>query len=135
MVVRFIVCGGRDYQDREVVFRSLDKLHVQKIVTLIIHGACCEKGKPTNLTGADRWAQEWAQEREVPYLGVPAEWRLLGNPAGPERNTSMLEFFDQDVHGVVAFTRANAKIGTGTQNMIDQATRAGIKVWQPVREA
>lgn len=128
--MRFIVCGGRDYLGRTALFDALDRLHVGKGITLIIHGACCEKGKPTSLTGADRWAQEWAQEREIPYFGMPAMWRVLGNAAGPERNGRMLMLKPD---GVVAFPRASGQIGTGTQNMIDQAIKAGIKVWQPVK--
>jgi hypothetical protein len=130
--MKFIVCGGRDYQDRSAVFDALDKLHMKVGITLIIHGACCEKGKPTVLTGADRWAQEWAQEREVPYFGVPAEWRVSSNSAGPRRNGKMAAL---NPNGVVAFPRANGEIGAGTQNMIDQAIKADIKVWMPMKEA
>jgi len=33
-----IVCGGRDYMDRDAVFSSLDKVHAKAPVTLLAHG-------------------------------------------------------------------------------------------------
>jgi len=38
------------------------------------------------LCGADRWAEEWARERQVLYLGMPARWTAEGNGAGLRRN-------------------------------------------------
>lgn len=37
--LRLIVCGGRDYYDRSRVFATLDRIHGQKPIGLIIHGA------------------------------------------------------------------------------------------------
>jgi hypothetical protein len=37
--------------------------------------------KTIELCGADRWAKEWARERQVPYLGMPARWAAEGNGA------------------------------------------------------
>jgi len=117
-----LVTGGRDYQGRATVFAALDKAHAKHPNITIVHGACCEKDRPTQLTGMDRWAQEWAQERQRPYIGVPAEWLKLGNRAGPIRNGIMLHYLP---HGVMA-----GPGGDGTQNMIDQAEAAGLKVWR-----
>ncbi len=121
-----LVCGGREYADRDAVFAALDSVHAQAPIDLILHGACCVRGRKTNLRGADRWGQEWAQEREVPYLGVPARWTLLGKAAGYERNGRMLVFRPV---GVVAFPG-----GPGTANMVRQAKAAGIDVWIPYGE-
>ena len=118
---RLIVTGGRDYPDRDRVFAALDQVLADKGAVWIIHGACCVRGKPTELRGADRWAQEWAQEREQPYTGFPAPWASLGNAAGPARNRQMAGL---SPNGVVAF-----KGGSGTQGMIDIAKQAGIPVW------
>lgn len=119
--LRLIVCGGRDYYDRNRVFATLDRIRGQKPIGLIVHGACCDKGDKTLLRGADRWAQEWAQENEVPYLGVPAKWTELGTGAGPARNGVMAQM---GVNGLVAFPGRN-----GTANMVTQAEAAGLKVW------
>lgn len=117
-----LVCGGRDYSDRDAVFRALDALHRKHPNITILHGACCEKDDPTRLTGADRWGQEWAQVRQRPYIGVPAEWLMSGNAAGPIRNGRMLWYLP---HGCVTFPGH-----AGTSNMCQQAEASGLKVWR-----
>jgi hypothetical protein len=117
-----LVTGGRSYPHRDVVFRHLDALHRRHGNITIIHGACCDRNDPTQLTGADRWAQEWAQVRQRPYIGVPAEWARLGDKAGPIRNGRMVLYLP---HGAVAFPGH-----VGTQNCIDQAEAAGVSVWR-----
>lgn len=118
-----LVCGGRDYRDRAFVFRALDRAHAKRPITLVIHGACKDK-RTGELCGADRWAQEWAVDREIPYLGVPARWTSEGNAAGPKRNARMLEVYRPE--GVTAFPG-----GAGTADMTSQAKAAGLQVWEP----
>lgn len=114
--MNYIVCGGRDYQDREFVFRSLDRLaHRENIaVTAIIHG---------DATGADRLARDWAIERGIIHVAVPAPWKKYGKPAGPMRNKKMLEL---NAVGLVAFPG-----GRGTEGMVELAKEAGLPVWRP----
>jgi hypothetical protein len=119
--MRVLVCGGRDYQDRVATFAALDEVNAIRPISLVIHGACCAKGNNTQLRGADRWAQEWAQEHEIPYFGVPARWSLHGNSAGMERNGRMLLLKPEAVIAMPG--------GAGTRNMITQARKAGIRVW------
>ena len=121
--MRILVCGGRDYDDWKAVYAALDRLHAERGITLIIHGACQQKGM---LAGADRWAEKWAQDREVPYVGVPARWAEGGNKAGPERNARMLNEWRPD--GVMAFPG-----GRGTNDMKVKAKAAGMTPWEPVK--
>lgn len=124
-MVHILVCGGREYEGRDAVFAALDEANAIKEITLIIHGACCAWHNKTILRGADRWAQEWAQTREVPYLGVPAKWLKLGKSAGMERNDKMAKGLNLvQVDGVIAMPG-----GPGTQNMIRQARAAELKIW------
>lgn len=115
-------CGGRGYQDRDKVFQALDLLHAKNSITVLVHGACTRKGSK-ELSGSDRWSHEWAMERGVPSLAVPARWGELGDAAGPERNGRMLLF---GIEGVVSFPG-----GDGTADMVRQAEAAGLKVWHP----
>jgi len=108
-----LVCGGRDYADRDRVFAALDAMLRKQPALVILHGAA---------TGADTLAEEWAKSRERPYYGVPAEWAKHGPSAGPRRNTAMLHYLP---HGVCAFPG-----GSGTADMCDQAEAAGLKVWR-----
>lgn len=116
---RFIVCGGRDYADREAVFAALDRLHAKVGIAGIAHGGA---------TGADALAHEWAKARGVPCKVYPvpnAEWKKKGAAAGPLRNAYMAADFQPD--GVVAFPG-----GRGTMSMTEIARFNGITVWEPV---
>jgi len=109
-----IVCGGRNYQDRERVFAALDRAHAKRRITLLVHG-----GAP----GADTLAGEWAKERGVWVQVFEADWDRHGKAAGPMRNQAML---DAGCGGVIAFPG-----GSGTADMCRRAERAGVKVWRP----
>lgn len=122
---RVLVTGGRDYLHRVFVFKSLDQLHETNPEMLIIHGACRLYGSD-QLCGADRWAEEWAQTREVDYIGVPARWTRYRGAAGPRRNQYMLERYLPT--NVVAFPGDR-----GTADMVDRARKAGLVVWEPAK--
>jgi len=119
-MIRLLVCGGRNYTDRDAVFRVLDRVHAEKGISVLIHGAA---------TGADALAGKWAVERGVDLTVFPATWRKADgsrdNGAGSIRNARMLAEGQPDA--VVAFPG-----GGGTANMIDQARKAGVPVWQPM---
>ena len=109
---RIIVCGGRQYADRERVFAVLDMLHVECIIALVIHG-----GAP----GADRLAADWAMLRVVPIAAYIAQWNRDGRAAGPIRNQLMLNEAKPSL--VVAFLG-----GRGTADLVKRARLAGVKV-------
>jgi len=101
-----LVCGGRDFRDRDLLFRTLDSLNI----SCVVHGGA---------DGADRLGGEWAIARKVPEVIVPAQWDNHGRAAGTLRNGWMLKF--TKIEHVVAFPG-----GRGTLNMIQQTEKAGI---------
>jgi len=121
--MRVLVCGGRDYDDRDAVFRWLDQntprtdpdKHGNDMPAgvTVIHGAC--------RTGADRWADEWAVVNWCPIEEYPAQWDAFGRGAGPIRNQRMLDEGKPDL--VVAFPG-----GRGTKDMVRRAKAAGVPV-------
>ncbi len=113
---RVLVCGGRNYGDHRTLFAVLDEVHAARPISLIIHGACIQRGL---ISGADRWAEAWARACEIPYLGVPARWNAEGNRAGPLRNFRMLNEHKPDL--VIGFPG-----GKGTAGMLELARKAGI---------
>jgi hypothetical protein len=117
--MRVLVCGGRDYADKDALFRALDSLHDGESISIVIHGACVDRDN--HLRGADGLAEAWAISREIPYCGYPAKWKALGRSAGPERNFSMLE--RSRPHVVLA-----APGGRGTADMIRRAKAADLRV-------
>jgi hypothetical protein len=110
--MRLLVCGGRDFEDREFAFAVLDLFHAQQPVTHIIHGAA---------RGADTLAGEWALSRGIEQTPFPADWSRLRNAAGPIRNAQMLH--DGKPDRVFALPG-----GRGTLKMVGQAKDAGIEV-------
>lgn len=115
--MRVIICGGRDYDDKSMVRRVLFWLRDQTDLEVfeVAHGNC--------LTGADSMAQDWNDQynKETPVAKYPADWRKLAGPAGPIRNSFMLDDFRPNI--VVAFPG-----GKGTADMVAKAKAAGVTV-------
>lgn len=105
---RVIVCGGRDYQDREAVFAALDRIRPD----LVIQGGA---------TGADRLAFDWCMARTVECYNMPANWKEHGKAAGPIRNQRMIDEFRPSM--LIHFPG-----GRGTADMISRATKAGLEI-------
>jgi len=106
---RLLVCGGREYSDRDRVFAVLSELNP----AIIIHGAA---------RGADSLADEWA--RSLGSVGIksfPADWATNGKSAGPMRNAKMLHEGHPSL--VVAFPG-----GRGTDDMVRRSLAAGVTV-------
>lgn len=112
--MKVLVCGGRDFTDREFLFAVLDQFHQTEGIALLIHGAA---------RGADSLARDWARARGVWIRSCPADWRTHGLAAGPIRNQQMLELLP-DV--VIAFEG-----GKGTADMVRRARKAGVRCLLP----
>lgn len=120
--MKILACGGRDNWDHEGVTRELDKLHAEYLLEremnifiapfLIITGGA---------NGIDSCALQWAMTRGVKFQVFQADWKGYGKRAGPARNLRMIIEGKPDL--VLGF-----KGGTGTRDMINQATLAGIEV-------
>lgn len=109
-----LVCGGRDYTDRDAAFSALDRAHAKRPVTVLIHGAA---------PGADTLAGEWAEARGIKVIAVRALWEVHGAAAGPLRNQVMLEMGPE---GAVALPG-----GRGTADMVRRCRSADVPVWEP----
>lgn len=109
--MKVLVCGGRDFHDREMVSRVLWAMFGDTITT-IIHGGA---------EGADRCAHDYALAHGIPIWEFQADWRKHGRAAGPIRNQRMLDI-GQPQH-VVAFPGSK-----GTANMVALARAAGVEV-------
>ena len=108
--MKVIVCGGRNYSDRKRVFTTLDALHAETPITVLMHG---------DARGADALADDWAAGKVKTATFTPA-WEQHGRAAGPLRNQEML---DAGPDLVVAFPG-----GHGTADMIQRAVKVGVPV-------
>lgn len=108
MTLRVIVCGGRNYNDRNHIHNTLCDIDAKRgPISCVIHGG---------VTGADHeamiWAQMWAEcGRKITHFPF----------AAPIRNARMLAEGKPDL--VVAFPG-----GRGTADMVRQARAAGVEV-------
>lgn len=125
-----LACGGRHYQDKDLVFSTLDDLHALLPITKLVHGAA---------TGADALAQDWAKARGIPETGrqYEAQWKDIDVPgavirkhrdgskynvlAGYMRNQLMLYAEKPDL-GVVF------PGGNGTDDMMDRLRVAEVPI-------
>ena len=111
-MTRVLVCGGRNYSDRERLFAVLDKFHAEVGIDTIIEGGA---------KGADQLAAIWSDRPGVELERFEADWENQGSFAGPMRNTRMLNEGMPDL--VIAFPG-----GRGTADMVKKARRAGVQV-------
>jgi predicted Rossmann-fold nucleotide-binding protein len=113
--MRVLVCGGRDYQNRSLVYVALGRIHDNWGISCIIQGGA---------DGADQLAIEWAGANGVIVGTFLADWKARGPAAGPMRNKRMIVEGKPDY--VIAFPG-----GRGTADMVRQAEAAGLEVWKP----
>ena len=118
--MRCLVCGGRDFDDRTLIYNTLYDLSELKDENdnwlpsdiEIISGAA---------PGADSIALDWAVVNWCQFYEFPADWAKYGKAAGPIRNQQMIDEGKPDL--VIAF-----RGGRGTADMIRRARKAGIEV-------
>lgn len=114
--MKVVVTGGRDFDDRPVVFRTLWTLHQERgPFTLLAHGMA---------RGADTLAGEWAHAagvRVAEFKPLPIEYAKYRQGAPLVRNTRMLVKVQPDL--VIAFPGHN-----GTADCVKKARAMGVEV-------
>lgn len=105
---KVLICGGRDFKDELKIHNFL----VSEMPSLVVTGGAA---------GADKIADEIAEELGIDRVIFPANWKGQGKAAGHIRNQRMIDTVEVDL--VVAFEG-----GTGTNNMVKKALKAGIEV-------
>lgn len=108
--MKVLICGSRHFNNPELMEDVCKRFKI----------SCVIEGEAR---GADRLARDYAERQGIPVLAFPAQWDLYGKAAGSIRNTEMLRVGKPEM--VIAFRGPNSR---GTQNMIDQATKAGVPV-------
>lgn len=110
-----LVCGGRDFSDRALLFTTMDRVLAKyPDGLLVVHGSA---------KGADLLAEEWCKARQVMYVGVPAQWDRFGKSAGMQRNRIMRDVWEPKA--CIAF-----KGGVGTLGMIGLMREVGVEPWK-----
>lgn len=120
--MRVLVCGDREWKNRELIRRQLESIHLGVGIEAVIEGEC---------VGADTIAREEAEKLGIKVIPFTPKWRLYGIAAGPIRNKQMIDEGKPEL--VLAFHNDLSK-SKGTKNMIEQAKKAGVKV-QVIKES
>lgn len=107
-----VVCGDRNWKDKQVIFNELAKYDG----AIIVHGGC---------RGADEIAGECADELGLTKIIVAADWKRHGLAAGPRRNQRMLDEWNPDL--VIAFHNS-IETSKGTKDMVFRANRNKCRV-------
>ena len=111
---RVIIGGCRDFAAYELLKERCDYyLQNQKPEDIVIVSG--------HASGADALGERYAQERGFQLETYPADWKAHGRAAGPIRNAQMAAVAD----ALIAFWDGKSR---GTKNMIDTATKRGLKV-------
>jgi hypothetical protein len=116
-----LVTGGRDYKADATLEDAMRFVAEQNPDVIWINGAA---------RGADTMCSVFALKHQQPCYMYPAEWNKYpkgkGNPAGPIRNTLMLDMHP-DIKLVMAF-HDFLPHSSGTYDMCRQALQRGIPV-------
>lgn len=117
-----IVCGSRNFTNRVFLEAKLRKLTTKLTSFEVVTGACP--------TGADKMAEDWALKqfpaKRIKITRFHAEWSVHGKGAGPMRNKEMADYAGPK--GVCIAFRNKSGLSPGTDNMISQAKKTGMKV-------
>ena len=106
--------GGADFNDHRLIWSMLDKVHAKHPDMVLLHGG--------SLTGAERIAARWADDRKVAHIPFKPNWTRHAKAAPFKRNDQILEVLPI---GVIVFP------GSGIQeNLADKARKLGIPVWR-----
>lgn len=109
--MRVLVCGGRNYSNKDRLHEVLDELHLTNDDTIISGMA----------KGADDLAAKYSVQKQIMLDAFPAQWNKYGKSAGFKRNTQMLLEGKPDL--VIAFPG-----GKGTDMMCKIAADSGVEV-------
>lgn len=135
--MKILVCGARDWTDRETIRAWLSRFPKGSTV---IHGDCGEVENGVAYQGADKIAREEALALGFTVRAYPADWSR-GLRGGPERNQRMLDeeghtcalsraqMFDRCLAFTWALKRKDRTDRmTGTGDMVTRCVEAGIVV-------
>ncbi|MBR0303876.1 MAG: DUF2493 domain-containing protein [Clostridia bacterium] len=76
--------------------------------------------------GADRFGEEYALMRGLPYRLFLPDWKKYKRGAGIVRNREMAQYSSEEIGVLFAFWDGKSK---GTKNMIQTAKRLGLNVY------
>lgn len=115
---KVIICGGREFEDYELLKKACDFYLAKKFETgekiVIVSGGA---------RGADSLGEKYAEERGLEVQRFPADWNKYGKRAGYLRNKQMAEVSN----ACIAFLSSYGE-NKGTKMMISIAREKKLLV-------
>ena len=109
--MKLIIAGGRNIHDYSLVLSALAESEFEP--TEIVSGMA---------PGVDTLAIQYARENNLPLAEFHADWNKYKRAAGPIRNREMANYGD----ALIAIWDGESR---GTKNMIEEATKRGLRVY------
>ncbi len=109
--MKTIIAGGRTVTDYSLVLSAIGESEFE--ITQVVSGMA---------PGVDTLAIQYAQEKQLPLAEFHADWNRHKRAAGPIRNRQMAEYAD----ALIAIWDGESR---GTKNMIEEATKRGLRVY------
>jgi hypothetical protein len=106
-IVKLTIVGSRDFNDYEYLKSTIEQEFENKQIELIISGGA---------NGADKLAERYAAEHNIPTKIVYPDWKKYGKKAGPMRNEEIINESDT----VLAFWDRQSR---GTKSSINLSKR------------
>lgn len=116
MINIVLICGDRNWSNKDVIKRELLPLKEHNPNITIVTGAC---------KGADLLSEEIAKQLGFQVKSYPANWTKYNRAAGPIRNQQMID--ENNVDLVLAF-HSDIENSKGTKDMINRAKKKNIPV-------
>lgn len=107
--MRWVIAGGRDFEDYDTLEKWCDML--LRPGDVILSGTA---------RGADTLGEQYGTDHELSVEKYPADWDTHGKSAGYRRNHQM----SLNADGLIAFWDGQSK---GTKNMIECAHKARLR--------
>ena len=109
--MKIIIAGSRGITDEHTIFNAIKESEFE--ITEVVSGGAA---------GVDKFGEKYAERYDIPLKIFPANWEKKGKSAGIIRNSERAKYAD----ALIAVWDGKSK---GTKNMIEVATRKGLKVF------
>lgn len=122
---RIIVAGGRDFNDYNLLCRTIVDYFSENISRDTDHLRHNVEFISGTAKGADNLGETFAHKYGFEVVRFPADWDVYGKSAGPRRNAEMAKYAAEENGVLIAFWDGKSR---GTRSMIDLANRYGLEV-------
>lgn len=108
--MKVIIAGSRTINDYKLVKNILNNSKLR--FTEVVSG---------HAQGVDLLGERWADEKGIPVIEMPADWKKWGKSAGPKRNRQMAGYAD----ALILIWDGKSR---GSRNMLDEAIKKKLPV-------